>query len=801
MRLPSRVLLRPSTPPSTPPLTTASAAGRATSSRAATTIALVLGAMLLGACRGGDATSPNTATPTAVVAQTGNQQTGVAGTALPVTLTVLVTDKENKPVSGRRVDWDVGVGSGTASPGSSTTDARGIATTTWTLGTTAGTARVNAQVNGVNPATFTATVLPGAADKMVATPDALFLGVGDTVRVRASLRDQFGNEITGQAVSFASLDETRASVATSGLVTALAQGAARIVASASGRADTVPVTIGAAGSAPCGPVATRALAVGEVFTPSAATGAAAACLEMPAAGLSGEYALTVISTATSFGVGTVADVLGINTRAPTTAALMAPLPTGNTIAMPAGTMIGNVLSGAERFEQRLRDTELRELTPLTSAAQAWQQDPRMQTAPKAVSVGDEIKLNANASQACTNPDSRTGRVAAVGNRVIVVSDKENPSGGYTDAEFTSIAATFDTLVYPMDTAAFGAPSNISQYGKIILFYTRAVNQLTPQGASFTIGGFFFARDLYPKTARNNLPACAGSNEQEMFYLLVPDESGAVNGNRRTKTDVTRINLTTIAHELQHLINASRRLYVNGGGTVTEQVWLDEGLSHLAEELLYFRVSGYTTRGNLALSDVNGTRATDFTTYASQNFSRFYSFLVAPESNSPYAPNDSLATRGAIWSFLRFAAARQGVDGEAPFLRQLVNATTTGVANLQQVLGTGTFAEYLRDWTISLIADDFSPAATTALGARYVNPAWNFRSIYPGLRLSGGAALGVYPIATRSLVSGVPQRIPLAGGTSSYLRFSIPAGQRALISLSSNGDVPASALRYGIVRLR
>lgn len=760
--------------------------------------ALLVGALGLGACRAGDSTAPG-ATPTAVVAQTGNQQSGVAGSALPVTLSVRVNDKDNKPVSGRRVDWDVGVGSGTVSATQSTTDAKGIATTTWTLGTNAGTARVSAQVNGVNPATFTATVLPAPAAVLVAAPDVAFLGVGDTLRIRAALRDQFGNDISGQNITFTSLDEARASVASSGLVTALSTGAARIVATASGRADTVPITIGATGSGPCGTGAARLLGVGEVINPVAGPSSLTACLEAPPGG--GEYALTLISTATNFGVTAVADVVGLNTRAPQTSAFVAPIPDGNTIAMPAGTMLGNVRSGVERFEQQMRDTERRELTPLAEAAREWLDVPRTRSSLTTVKIGDEIKLNANASQACTNADMRTGRVAAVGERAIVVSDKDNPGGGYTDAEYASVVATFDTLVYPMDTAAFGAPSNTSPYGKIVLFYTRAVNALTPQGAGFTIGGFFFARDLYPKVVKNNLPACATSNETEMFYLLVPDPDGVVNGNKRAKTDVTRLNLTTIAHEMQHLVNASRRLVVNPVGGTTEAVWLDEGLSHIAEELLYFRVSGYSTRSNLVLTDVNGTRATDFTTYASQNFSRFYSFITAPESNSPYAPNDSLATRGAIWNFLRFAAARQGANGEAGFLRSLVNSSTTGVANLQQVLAGGAFGDYLRDWTISLIADDYSPATASALGAQYSNPAWNFRSIFPGLRLAGGAALGVYPIATRSLVSGVPQRIPLAGGTSSYVRFSVPAGEKALVSLSSNGTLPASTLRYGIVRLR
>jgi hypothetical protein len=131
----------------------------------------------------------------------------------------------------------------------------------------------------------------------------------------------------------------------------------------------------------------------------------------------------------------------------------------------------------------------------------------------------------------------------------------------------------------------------------------------------------------------------------------------------------------------------------------------------------------------------------------------------------------------------------------------VNSNTTGVANLQNVLSGGQFADYLRDWSVSLIADDFSPATTAALAPSYLMPSWNFRSIFPGLRFSGGTPLGVYPIATRSLVSGAPQRVLLAGGTSSFVRFGIPAGRSAVIIVSSNGALPPGTLKYALVRLR
>ena len=772
---------------------------------------------LLSACSSDTSTGPGPVA-TAITTVAGNAQTGVVGTVLQMPLAVVVTDKNGKTIAGARVDWDVSPGSGTVSPARSTADARGVATTVWTLGTTAGTGRVSAQVNGVTPIVFVATVLVGPAAQLFASPEVAYVNVGDTLRVRGALRDQYGNTIAGQAISYRSLDPALASVSTSGLVTALDVGTARVVAEAAARADTVPVTISPVGTSVCGPITPRVLALGEVFIPTAGNTSVTACLTSPSA-ISGEYALTLVSTATSFGISAPLDLISIGGTGPTIAAITAgganPFAPDEQLASSLDALSAPVaaLFPVRAAERERRAIERRELTPLVGEAREWmaaRNSVRGAAPQKAfavtaadVKVGDVLRLNVNANLACSNADPKSGRVAAVGAKSIVLSDTENPTGGYTDPEYAAIAATFDTLVFPMDTTAFGAPTNISGYGKIILFYTRAVNALTPAGAGYTIGGFFFARDLYPKTAKNGLAACAASNEAEMFYLLAPDPNGTVNTNRRTKDEVTLLNLTTIAHEFQHLINASRRLYVNTGARPNEETWLDEGLSHVAEELLYFRIANVTSRQNLTLTDVagNATRADQFRNYASQNFSRFYSFLIAPEVNSPYAPNDSLATRGAIWNFLRYAAGRQGAAGEAPFLRALVNSTTTGVANLQSVLSGSQFADYLRDWSVSLIADDFSVSTTAALSPSYIMPSWNFRSIFPGLRFSGGTALGGYPIATRSLLSGSPQRVVLAGGTSSFVRFGVPAGRSAIITLSSNGAPPPATLKYALVRLR
>src|SRR4029077_1063365 len=99
-------------------------------------------------------------------------------------------------------------------------------------------------------------------------------------------------------------------------------------------------------------------------------------------------------------------------------------------------------------------------------------------------VGDTVALNTNTGNslaaACTTTVMRQGRVAAISNTAIVVDDINNPTGGYTDSDYLTIATKFDT-VYAMDTSAFGAPSDIDANGRIVLFFTRAVEELPPAG--------------------------------------------------------------------------------------------------------------------------------------------------------------------------------------------------------------------------------------------------------------------------------------------------------------------------------
>jgi hypothetical protein len=318
-----------------------------------------------------------------------------------------------------------------------------------------------------------------------------------------------------------------------------------------------------------------------------------------------------------------------------------------------------------------------------------------------LALGDLVKLNVNGDSSCSAPVYHTARVVAISNKAIILSDTLNPKNGFSTADYQRFATRFDTLVYPLDVANFGEPLDIDKNGHIAILFTRAVNELTPPRANSYVGGFVFSRDLFPNTTTPRAQACAGSNQGEYFYMLAPDPTGIVNGNVRTTGFVDTATVAVLAHEFQHLINATRRLYVNNS-PVFEDKWLDEGLAHIAEELLYDRETGYNPRSNLDIAAVRQSfaRSALFAADMSGNASRYRSYLSAPSQNSPYSLNDSLATRGAAWSLLRYSVDRlNATDGFTAGNGQA--ATTPGTVTLSAGATSGEFAITLANTSLQM----------------------------------------------------------------------------------------------------
>ena len=206
----------------------------------------------------------------------GDGQTAQVGATLPNPLRVLVT-RNGTAQQGTTVTW-AAPGGGSVNPTTSATDATGIATTTWTLGSTAGTQSVTASVSGAtgSPVTFTATAsavpVPVIQKTATASGDAQTATVGTAeanplrVLVTLSGAPQQGTTVTWAAAGTgASVSPTTSMTDASGIATttwtlgqtAGAQSATATLAGATGS----PVTFAATATA--GAASQLALASGD----------------------------------------------------------------------------------------------------------------------------------------------------------------------------------------------------------------------------------------------------------------------------------------------------------------------------------------------------------------------------------------------------------------------------------------------------------------------------------------------------------------------------------------------------------
>ncbi len=745
---------------------------------------VVAGVAQITAC--GDASGPQTGPPSTIALVAGDSQSAPpVGTKLPLPLTIKVTDAQGHSVSGISVAW--ATSSGSLSASTSLSNVEGVASVEWTLGPLAGTQTATATVSGISPVTFSQRAVAGPLSQIFLTRDTVeLLGIGDAFRMNARPADGFGNTVLGGS--------TIESADTSIVVAENFGSGAFLRARSSNATTTIRATAGSIVKLatvivlppPCRSNSSAfSLAVGEIATLSG-TAASEFCVQGTPAGA--EFtAIPFYSDQTGslvrLSISTGSTTIGASPTMLSAARIqvLRPLPSPR-------------LQRDEIFETDLREKSRRELTPLIPLARQIPQQGggRFSISVQAPQIGDLMQLNTNATSPCVNARIRTGRVVAITARAIVVADTANPANGFTDADFQGFGATFDTLIYPVDTHNFGEPTDIDKNERVLLFFTRAVNELTPPNLSSYVGGFFYSRDLFPKTI-GGAEACAASNVAEMFYLLVPDPDGLVNQNVRTIEFVRTVTAGIVAHEFQHLINASRHLYVNLGSSDFEDIFLDEGLAHIAEELVFYSAAGLAPKQNISASMLQSSqRISDaFQAYAASNLRRFREFLINPLTNSPYANNANLTTRGATWAFLRYAADRRaGLESSA--WTQLANppAGSRGIQNLARVFGPD-LTTWVRDWAVANYADDF----TAGVAASATHPSWDFRSTVAFVN-QGNFPLGTQPIDNVSITS-----VAIGDGSSAYLRFGVPAGTVGGGRITARGAPVPTGFSLSILRTK
>ncbi len=195
--------------------------------------------------------------------------------------------------------------------------------------------------------------------------------------------------------------------------------------------------------------------------------------------------------------------------------------------------------------------------------------------------------------------------------------------------------------YPLVVETFGAPSDVDGDGRIAVLVTHLMQDV---GA----GGQFRASSLVPRRAGGD------GNVTDLLWTnpLVPEESYR----------------SLLAHEFQHLINFNQHVLVRQG--LSEASWLNEGLSHLAEDLVEEPPN--------------------------DNYQLVRIFLSEPGAVGLSRGMLTLATRGAAYLFVRSLV---DLLGEGVLLR-LVQTDRVDRENVEAATGES-FADLMARWGAQL----------------------------------------------------------------------------------------------------
>jgi hypothetical protein len=198
------------------------------------------------------------------------------------------------------------------------------------------------------------------------------------------------------------------------------------------------------------------------------------------------------------------------------------------------------------------------------------------------------------------------------------------SASIDDSDLATLASGF-VGVLPQERALFGHESDVDNNGKFAVLFTHTVNALA-SGSGGIVTGFFYALDLFDVA---DYPI---SNETEVYYSFVPDPSGTYGSAVSKSFAMSNILPGVLVHEYQHMINFNEHYFVSGGSA--ESSFLNEGLSHLAEDIYSINTSNYMEETGI------------------ENPARVKGFLENI-SNICFSCGSSLNQRGGSYLFLRY----------------------------------------------------------------------------------------------------------------------------------------------------
>lgn len=759
-------------------------------------------AVWVAACGGGTTDpGPGNDGPPTIVAASGGGQTGQAGAALDNPIAVRVRNAAGSPLAGTSVAWATGGGS--LSAPTTTTGADGLAAVTWTLGSAAGSQTATASLAGAtgSPVTFTATaVAPASVNVTGVVPSPLVEGQSATITGSG-----FGTSPTGLAVTIDGAGATILQVTPTAIFVTVPASDCKPA-----RTGDVHVVLNSLQSntlqAPLVPPSFVSVAVGQEVV---LQDPASFCLQFGAAAGNSDYLIGVQSTSE-----VVSNLTPITLTATAGGTSVPPLPSlsvragaGGAAAQLGRGMLPTQQERARRWErQRVAEARIRRAErALVGRAKLVRTRSASNfstvSAAAALQVGDTVPVSVPDvpnNDLCV-PIPVTAVVRAVGTKGIWLEDVDNPAGGYSTTDFNALSAQLDDLIYATDVSYFGEPTDLDGTDHIFVLITKEVNQ-TPN-----LLGFVSTTDLFSQVS------CASSNEGEIFYGVAPDPMGIHPGGAYPVEQARADAPFLIAHELTHIIQQSRRLYIAQGPIMAS--WTAEGQATLGEEVVGFAAEGHAVGQNLgfavALNEDDPT-SIDWFSNKMIDLAIYYGFQgtpdkvpgapsecswldQAPANDGPCIPGREIY--GVPWSLLRWLSDQYGAGfpgGEAGLQRALVNSTEVGYDNLASVVGVP-MKTLLAGWAAALYVDDRVAGAGTAL----TMPTWNLYDIF---EVNGSPAVRLAPVSRG--FGTFTEAAAVRAGSTAYYRVSGAGSPATSVRIRGTGGAALPAhMQVFVVRLR